>query len=50
MDVHLQGVGRREGVQHVHVRTSGDVVLRYSGHKETVDGDDVLGVEVSPPR
>ena len=37
-----------EDVQHIHERSNGDVVLRFSGHKETIDGDDHNGFEVSP--
>lgn len=37
-----------EDVQHIHARSSGDLVLRFSGHKETVDDEDYTGYEVSP--
>ena len=37
----------REGVHHVHTRASGDVVLRFSDHKETIVDSEHRGFEVS---
>lgn len=37
-----------EDVQHINLRSDGSLVLRYSGHKETVQDDEYSGFEVSP--
>jgi len=47
MRVQIHGGSVRKGVQHVHVRSGGDLVLRYSGSKETIPAADHCGFEVS---
>lgn len=38
----------REGVQHINLRSNGDLVLRFSGGKVTVQDENHNGFEVSP--
>lgn len=47
MRVQFSGAEDREDVKHVSLKSNGDVVLRFSDHKETVGDEEYSRFEVS---
>jgi len=50
MRVAIAGGEDRTGVRHVSVASTGDIVLRFDGHKETIDPSNYVAVSIPEPR